>query len=90
MRRPCPSTEDLSVIEPPQPPADELDWVPVLDWLPTFASGDVEAGHWTGGEQLGPQLYTMRYAALSEDVTAFVDCLYQQQVVAGSLCLTSA
>jgi hypothetical protein len=78
------------VIERPQPPADELDWAPVLDWLSTFASGDVAPGHWAGGEQRGPKLYTMRYAALSEDVTAFVDCLYQQQVVAGSLCLTSA
>ncbi|MFU8841198.1 MAG: DUF6508 domain-containing protein [Nitriliruptoraceae bacterium] len=71
-------------IDPPQPPAEELDWGPALSWLPVLATDGFEPGRFAGGEETEPGVFTMPYAVLAPEAAAFVGCLYETDVVTGT------
>lgn len=71
-------------VDPPQPPAEDLDWNQVLAWLPRFNAAEFRAGVWAGGgEDREPGVFTMPFVAYSDDVMTFSSQLYGLQVVAG-------
>ena len=71
-------------VDPPQPPADQLDWEPALAYLPILSAPDFDPGEWAGGGQLGPNRYATRDVVFSQDVQRFITCLYDTDIVAGT------
>lgn len=71
-------------IDPPRPPADQLDWEPALSWLPTLAAADFEPGDVAGGEEVRPGVFHWPYVVFAPEVDAFVACLYDSDIVAGA------
>lgn len=71
-------------VDPPKPPADQLDWEAALAYLPILSDPDFDPGDWAGGEQLGPNHFSARYAVLSPDAERFITCLYDTNIVAGT------
>lgn len=71
-------------IDPPQPPADELDWEPALSWLPVLAADRFEPGGWKGGGEIQPGVFNARYAVLAPEAEAFISCLYETGIVTGA------
>lgn len=70
-------------VEPPQPPAEELDWDAVLAWLPVLRTDGFVAGEIVGGERRADGSFTMPASALSDDARGLVQCLYATGVVSG-------
>ena len=68
-------------VDPPQPPAEDLDWSRVLAWLPRFSAPEFRAGEWAGGEEREPGVFTMPFVAYSEEVREFIGHLNHLQVV---------
>ena len=71
------------MVQPPQPPADQLDWAPLLGWTNTLAADGFDPGQFEVGRQLEPDVFTLPSAVRSDETLAFVKCLDDQQVVAG-------
>ena len=71
------------MVEPPQPPADQLNWAPVLAWTDTLAADGFDPGKFDRGEQSEPGVFSLPAAVLSDDTLAFIRCLDDQQVVTG-------
>lgn len=69
-------------VEPPQPPADQLDWGPALSWLPVLATDGFEPGRVAGGEEAMPGVFTMPATVLPPEVSEFLACLYDTDIVA--------
>lgn len=69
-------------IDPPQPPADQLDWEPVLSFFPVLAAPDFDPGHLAGGDEVKPGVFNWPHVALAPPVKAFIACLYDTQVIA--------
>lgn len=68
-------------IDPPQPPAEQLDWEPALSFLPVLAAPDFDPGHLAGGEQVEPGVFNWPHVALAPEARAFIACLYDTQIV---------
>lgn len=71
------------MVAPPQPPAEQLKWTPVLAWRTRLADANFDPGRFDDGEELQPGVFSLPTAELSDDALAFIRCLYDQQVVAG-------
>jgi hypothetical protein len=71
-------------IDPPQPPADQLDWAPALSLLPVLAADGFEPGGFEGGGEIEPGVFNARYAVLAPEVDAFISRLYETEVVTGA------
>ena len=71
-------------VDPPQPPADQLDWEPALSWLPTLSAPDFAPGHLAGGEQVRPGVCNWPHTVYAPEVNAFITCLYDTDIVAGT------
>jgi len=69
-------------VEPPNPPAEDLNWDEVLAWLPRFTHARFRAGHWAGGEEHAPGVRPMPSVDYTDDVLGFTRQLYDLQVVA--------
>ena len=69
-------------VEPPDPPAEDINWHEVLAWLPRFTHAEFHAGQWAGGEERAPGGRTMPWVDYSDDVLEFIHQLYELQVVA--------
>lgn len=69
-------------VEPPDPPAEDLNWDEVLAWLPRFTHAGFHAGQWAGGEEHAPGVRTMPWVDYTDDVLEFIRQLYDLQVVA--------
>ena len=69
-------------VEPPDPPAEDLNWEEVLAWLPTFAHAGFHPGHWSRGEEQAPGVRTIPWVDYADDVLEFVRELYDLHVVA--------
>ena len=82
MYQPVTAEGSTMSIDPPQPPADQLDWTPALSWLPVLAADGFEPGRFAGGEEIEPGVFTMRYAVLASEAEALISCLYDTNVVA--------
>lgn len=68
-------------VDPPQPPASELPWSRVLAWQPTLSDPQAHLGSWVGGREASAA-HTMPSVAHDERVLAFVQELYDLEVVA--------
>lgn len=66
----------------PQPPADTLDWQPVMTWWHRLAS-DFDAGHWEAPVEQEDGSCAMGYAVLSDEAQEFIQLLYEYEIVAG-------
>jgi len=71
------------MVEPPQPPADELNWAPALAWRDGLADASFDPGRFDAGEELQPGVFSLPAAELSDDALAFIQRLYDHQVAAG-------
>ena len=63
-------------------PADELDWAPVLAFLPWLRGADPDVGAFIEGEELEDGGWSMPYEALSERAQELVRTLRETGVVA--------
>ena len=69
-------------VQPPDPPAVDLDWDRIVAWRPRLTVADFEAGRWAGGEEHTPGVLTMPWVDYTDDVLDFIHQLYELQVVA--------
>lgn len=69
-------------VEPPDPPAEDINWNEVLAWLPRFTHAGFHAGQWAGSEEDPPGSRTMPSVGYADDVLEFIRQLYDLQVVA--------
>ena len=68
-------------VEPPRPPAAELNWDGVLAWLPRLTDAGFHAGRWAGGQELASGAQAMPWVDYADDVLEFALELYDLEVV---------
>lgn len=71
-------------VDPPQPPADQLDWEAPLAYLPILAAPDFDPGHLAGGEEVQPGVIDWPHVVSAPEFGAFITCLHDTQIVAGA------
>ena len=70
------------MVEPPDPPAADINWDEVLAWLPNFTHAGFHAGKWAGSEEHAPGVRAMPWVGYTDDVLVFIRQLHDLQVVA--------